>query len=172
MVVGRRDALNLLAKENALPNLVSKASAVMSAPSNGEIGAARAVSSGITKTPFRRCRPNSTPHLLAAKTFNQVVILKADATVVRSPRRCDSTSNTTANSALSKAGSGDVLSGHSRIAFLSLGMDRFDAGLLRPSTSTASPAEIAGNKLGLAQPPRPRHHRRHPRCDPQCESRQ
>ena len=56
----------------------------------------------------------STIALAAAKAFGQVVVLKGERTVVTDGDRVYV--NDTGNSALSKAGTGDVLSGHHRFA--------------------------------------------------------
>lgn len=81
----------------------------------------------------------------AAKSFGQVMVLKGDRTVVTDGTRVYV--NDTGNSALSKAGSGDVLSG---ILGCLLGqkMDRFDAAVAAVRIHGLA-GEVAGERLGL-----------------------
>ena len=65
--------------------------------------------------------------LLAARTFGQIILLKGHRTVVADGRRLYL--NTTGDSTLAKAGSGDILSGVLG-CFLGQGMDRFEAATL------------------------------------------
>lgn len=81
----------------------------------------------------------------AAGAFGQVVLLKGHRTVVTDGRRVYV--NTTGNSALSKAGTGDVLAGMLG-ALLAGGMDRFDAACLAAHLHGRA-GEIAGARLGL-----------------------
>ena len=81
----------------------------------------------------------------AASVFGQVVVLKGERTVVTDGTRVYV--NDTGNSALSKAGSGDVLSG---IVGCLLGqkMDRFDAACAAVRLHGLA-GEIAGERFGL-----------------------
>ena len=64
---------------------------------------------------------------LAASTFNQIIILKGHRTIVTDGQRLYI--NTTGDSTLAKAGSGDILSGILG-CFLAQRMDHFDAATL------------------------------------------
>jgi NAD(P)H-hydrate epimerase len=81
----------------------------------------------------------------AARAFGQVVVLKGDRTVVADGERVYV--NDTGNSALSKAGSGDVLSG---ILGCLLGqkVDRFDAACMAVRLHGIA-GEVAGERVGL-----------------------
>jgi NAD(P)H-hydrate epimerase len=81
----------------------------------------------------------------AADAFGQVVVLKGDRTVVTDGRRVYL--NHTGNSTLSKAGTGDVLSGMLG-ALLGQGLDRFDAACLAVRLHGRA-GELAGQKLGM-----------------------
>jgi hydroxyethylthiazole kinase-like uncharacterized protein yjeF len=81
----------------------------------------------------------------AATAFGQVVVLKGDRTVVTDGRRVYL--NHTGNSTLSKAGTGDVLSGMLG-ALLGQGVDRFDAACLAVKLHGRA-GELAGQKLGM-----------------------
>jgi ADP-dependent NAD(P)H-hydrate dehydratase len=81
----------------------------------------------------------------AALAFKQVVVLKGHRTVVTDGRRVYV--NRTGNSALSKAGTGDVLCGVIA-ALLAIGMDRFDAACLATHLHGMA-GEIASERMGL-----------------------
>ena len=81
----------------------------------------------------------------AAETFGQVVLLKGNRTVVTDGRRAYV--NHSGNSALSKAGTGDVLSGVLG-TLLAQQMDRFDAACLAAYLHGRA-GEIAGATIGL-----------------------
>jgi hydroxyethylthiazole kinase-like uncharacterized protein yjeF len=81
----------------------------------------------------------------AAEAFGQVVLLKGHRTVVTDGRRVYV--NRTGNSALSKAGTGDVLSGVLG-TLLAQGMDRFDAACLAAHLHGRA-GELAGGVVGL-----------------------
>jgi len=81
----------------------------------------------------------------AAHAFGQVVVLKGERTVVADGRRVYV--NHTGNSTLSKAGTGDVLSGMLG-TLLGQGVDRFDAACLAVHLHGRA-GEIAGAKLGM-----------------------
>jgi NAD(P)H-hydrate epimerase len=81
----------------------------------------------------------------AADAFGQVVVLKGDRTVVTDGRRVYL--NHTGNSTLSKAGTGDILSGMLG-ALLGQGLDRFDAACLAVRLHGRA-GELAGQKLGM-----------------------
>jgi NAD(P)H-hydrate epimerase len=81
----------------------------------------------------------------AAEAFGQVVLLKGNRTVVTDGRRVYV--NQSGNSALSKAGTGDVLSGVLG-TLLAQGMERFDAACLAAHLHGRA-GEIAGATLGI-----------------------
>ena len=81
----------------------------------------------------------------AAEAFGQVVVLKGERTVVADGRRVYV--NHTGNSTLSKAGTGDVLSGMLG-TFLGQGVDRFDAACLAVHLHGRA-GEVAGATLGM-----------------------
>ena len=81
----------------------------------------------------------------AAEAFGQVVVLKGYRTVVADGKRVYV--NTTGNSSLSKAGTGDVLSGVLG-SLLGQKMDRFDAAAAATWLHGRA-GEIAGERLGL-----------------------
>jgi ADP-dependent NAD(P)H-hydrate dehydratase len=81
----------------------------------------------------------------AAQVFGQVVVLKGHRTVVSDGRRVHV--NQTGNSALSKAGTGDVLCGVIA-ALLAIGMDCFDAACLATHVHGMA-GEIASERMGL-----------------------
>ncbi len=138
------DALNLLAKEKRWPKGF-KAHAVLT-PHPGEM---KRLAKLIGKTDV----PSDDEGRIqiaadAAQSFRQVVVLKGDRTVVADPgRECRVYVNSTGNSALSKAGSGDVLSGMLG-SLLGLGMDRFDAACCAVHLHGLA-GEVAGKMLGL-----------------------
>jgi NAD(P)H-hydrate epimerase len=81
----------------------------------------------------------------AARAFGQVVLLKGRRTVVTDGRRVYL--NRTGNSALSKAGTGDVLSGMIG-ALLAIATDPFDAACTAAHLHGLA-GEVAGERLGL-----------------------
>jgi NAD(P)H-hydrate epimerase len=81
----------------------------------------------------------------AARTFGQVVVLKGNRTIVTDAERVYV--NHTGNSALSKAGTGDVLSGICG-ALLAQEMEPFDAACTAVCLHGLA-GEIAGERLGL-----------------------
>ena len=81
----------------------------------------------------------------AANTFGQVIVLKGSRTVVTDGDRIYL--NTTGDSSLSKAGTGDVLSGM-LATLLAQEMDRFDAACAAVWLHGRA-GEIAGRKLGM-----------------------
>jgi NAD(P)H-hydrate epimerase len=81
----------------------------------------------------------------AARAFGQVVLLKGSRTVVTDGRRVYV--NTTGNRALSKAGTGDVLSGVIG-SLLGQGMSGFESACLGAFLHGRA-GEIAGERLGL-----------------------
>lgn len=81
----------------------------------------------------------------AAKTFGQVVVLKGQRTVVTDGQRVYL--NTTGDSSLSKAGTGDVLSGIVG-TLLAQEMERFDAACAAVYLHGRA-GEIAGQRLGM-----------------------
>ncbi len=83
--------------------------------------------------------------LAASKAFGQVIVLKGSRTVVTDGARVYL--NHTGDSSLSKAGSGDVLSGIIG-AFLAQKMDPFDAGCLGAHLHGRA-GELAGQELGM-----------------------
>jgi NAD(P)H-hydrate epimerase len=80
----------------------------------------------------------------AALAFGQVIVLKGHRTVVCDGRRVYV--NTTGDSTLSKAGTGDVLSGVLG-CLLAQGMDRFEAAVLAVHLHGRA-GEIAGKQHG------------------------
>jgi NAD(P)H-hydrate epimerase len=81
----------------------------------------------------------------AARAFGQVMVLKGDRTVVTDGQRLYV--NRTGDSSLSKAGTGDVLSGIVG-AFLAQKMDHFDAACMGVYLHGRA-GELAGEKLGM-----------------------
>ena len=81
----------------------------------------------------------------AARAFGQVIVLKGNRTVVADADRVFI--NTTGNSALSKAGTGDVLCGILG-TLLAQGMDRFNAACAAACLHGLA-GEVAGERLGL-----------------------
>jgi len=135
------DGLNLLAKQKRWPSFF-KAHAVLT-PHPGEMGR-------LNKLLDRDKTPSDDDGRIdnavaAARVFGQVVVLKGDRTVVTDGRQVYV--NDTGNSALSKAGSGDVLSG---ILGCLLGqkIDRFDAACMAVRLHGIA-GEVAGERIGL-----------------------
>ena len=81
----------------------------------------------------------------AAKTFGQIILLKGFRTVVTDGHRVYL--NQTGNSSLSKAGTGDVLTGIIA-ALIGQKMDHFDAACLGAHLHGRA-GELAGNRLGM-----------------------
>ena len=135
------DGLNLLAQQKRWPTFF-KAHAVLT-PHPGEmkrLGKLLGVDAVPTDDAGRSALAAD-----AARAFGQVVVLKGDRTVVTDGDRVYL--NTTGNSALSKAGTGDVLSG---ILGCLLGqqIDRFDAACMAVRLHGLA-GEAAGEKFGL-----------------------
>ena len=135
------DGLNLLAQQKRWPTFF-KAHAVLT-PHPGEM-------SRLNKLLKRGATPGDDEGRIdnavaAARAFGQVVVLKGDRTVVTDGERVYL--NDTGNSALSKAGSGDVLSG---ILGCLLGqqIDRFDAACMAVRLHGIA-GEVAGERVGL-----------------------
>jgi len=133
--------LNLLAKQKTWPKYF-KAAGVLT-PHPGEM-------QRLAKLFGRRDVPDDDTGRIdlareAAEAFGQVIVLKGNRTVVADARRVFV--NTTGNSALSKAGTGDVLSGICA-ALLAQRMDRFDAACAAVCLHGLA-GEIAGERLGL-----------------------
>ena len=135
------DGLNLLAKQKTWPKYF-KASGVLT-PHPGEMGR-------LAKLFGKREIPSDDAGRVdlageAAEAFGQVIVLKGNRTVVADAKRVFV--NTTGNSALSKAGTGDVLSGICG-TLLAQGMDGFDAACAAVCLHGVS-GELAGERLGL-----------------------
>jgi hydroxyethylthiazole kinase-like uncharacterized protein yjeF len=136
------DGLNLLAKQKRWPGYF-KAHAVLT-PHPGEMNR-------LAKLIHRENTPTDEEGriemaLAAAQAFGQVLVLKGDRTVVANPDGRVYV-NATGNSALSKAGSGDVLSGILG-SLLGLTMDRFEAACAATALHGLA-GEKAGERLGL-----------------------
>ena len=135
------DGLNLLSDMKRWPTFF-RAAAVLT-PHPGEMARLGKLI-GITDVPADdEGRINLAMH--AADDFGQVVLLKGERTVVTDGERVYV--NQTGNSALSKAGTGDVLSGIIG-SLLGLGVDRFDAACIGAHLHGRA-GEIAGERLGL-----------------------
>jgi len=135
------DALNILAEGNTWPAQFT-AKAVLT-PHPGEMKRLGTLI-GIDEIPT----DDESRVQIAAKAageFGQIVVLKGYNTVVSDGHRAFV--NKTGNSALSKAGTGDVLSGMLG-ALLALNIDPFDAACLAVHLHGRA-GEIAGDKLGL-----------------------
>jgi ADP-dependent NAD(P)H-hydrate dehydratase len=135
------DGLNLLAQQKRWPAFF-KAHAVLT-PHPGEMTRLNKLLGRETTPADEDGRIDNA--VAAANAFGQVVVLKGDRTVVTDGTRVYI--NTTGNSALSKAGSGDVLSG---ILGCLLGqqVDRFDAACMAVRLHGIA-GEAAGEKVGL-----------------------
>ncbi len=139
------DGLNLLAKQKTWPRWI-KARAVLT-PHPGEMNRLAHFLS-TSKTPTD---DNGRIHMAleAATVFRQIIVLKGHRTVV-----ADHSGriylNQTGNSALSKAGSGDVLSGILG-SLLGLRMPPFDAACIAVCVHGLA-GEIASQRLGLRSP--------------------
>jgi NAD(P)H-hydrate epimerase len=134
------DALNILAEGKRWPKK-SAAHAVLT-PHPGEM-------KRLAPLLGRDDVPTDTPGRIdiaaqAANTFNVVMVLKGDQTVVTDGKRVYL--NHTGDSSLSKAGTGDVLSGMIG-CLLGQKIDRFDAACFAVHLHGLA-GEIAGKKLG------------------------
>ncbi|HET6248220.1 MAG TPA: NAD(P)H-hydrate dehydratase [Tepidisphaeraceae bacterium] len=134
------DALNILAAGKKWPAYV-KASAVLT-PHPGEMARLGKLF-GRTEVPKDE-EGRISIAIEAAKTFQQVIVLKGKGTVITDGVRVYI--NTTGDSSLSKAGTGDVLSGIVG-TFLAEKMDHFDAACAAVWIHGRA-GEIAGQKLG------------------------
>jgi len=136
------DGLNLLASHKRWPGFF-KAHAVLT-PHPGEMKRLSKLL-GITADVPTDDEGRSDLAASAARAFRQVVVLKGDRTVVTNGDRVFV--NETGNSALSKAGTGDVLSG---ILGCLLGqeVDRFDAACMAVRLHGLA-GEVAGETHGL-----------------------
>ena len=135
------DGLNLLAGMKKWPSFF-KARAVLT-PHPGEMGR-------LAKLLGRKDVPADEDGRVtiagqAAEAFGQVVVLKGHHTVVTDGRRAYV--NPTGNSALSKAGTGDVLSGVLG-ALLGQGLERFEAATLAVYLHGRA-GELAGGTVGM-----------------------
>jgi NAD(P)H-hydrate epimerase len=135
------DGLNLLAQQKRWPTFF-KARAVLT-PHPGEMNRLNKLI-GRDKTPADEAGRIDNA-VAAAEAFGQVVVLKGERTVITDGQRVFV--NTTGNSALSKAGSGDVLSG---ILGCLLGqrIEPFDAACVAVRLHGFA-GEAAGEKVGL-----------------------
>jgi len=139
------DALNLIAKQKRWPGYF-KALGVLT-PHPGEMNR-------LAKLIDRDKTPADDDGridiaLAAAERFGQVIVLKGDQTVVAAPDRRVYV-NQTGNSALSKAGSGDVLSGILG-SLLGIKMDRFDAACAAVALHGLA-GEFSSARFGLRCP--------------------
>ena len=135
------DGLNLLAKQKSWPKYF-KASAVLT-PHPGEMRRLAKLL-GKSEVPDDDTGRIALADQAAAK-FGQVIVLKGNRTIVADGSRVYV--NRTGNSALSKAGSGDVLSGILG-TLLAQDMNRFDAACAAVCIHGTA-GEIAGERLGL-----------------------
>lgn len=137
------DALNLLAKQKAWPGGAFGARAVLT-PHPGEMHRlAKLLGRGDKPVPSDDAGRIELASL-AARTFGQVVLLKGARTVITDGRQYRL--NQTGDSSLSKAGTGDILSG--LIAcFLGQAMSPFDAASLAAHLHGRA-GELAGRRLG------------------------
>jgi ADP-dependent NAD(P)H-hydrate dehydratase len=136
------DGLNLLAKQKRWPTYFN-AAAVLT-PHPGEM---KRLAAGLLK---RSDVPSDDDGridiaLAAAKAFGQVVVLKGSRTVVTDGERVYV--NHTGASSLSKAGTGDVLSGMTG-TLLGQNMERFDAACAAVYLHGRA-GQIAGERLGM-----------------------
>jgi len=138
------DALNILSLQKAWPKKF-RAMAVLT-PHPGEMAR-------LNKLLDRRIVPTDDAGRIelahhAAAVFGQVVLLKGHRTIIASASHYRI--NTTGNSALSKAGAGDVLSGIIG-ALLGQKLPPFDAAALGAHIHGRA-GELAGQSLGLRSP--------------------
>ncbi len=140
-IVVDADGLNLLAKQKVWPKYF-KARGVLT-PHPGEMGR-------LAKLFGKSDVPDDDAGRIdlareASKTFGQVIVLKGNRTVIADAQRIFV--NATGNSALSKAGTGDVLCGILG-TLLAQEMDRFDAACAGVCLHGLA-GEIAGERFGL-----------------------
>jgi NAD(P)H-hydrate epimerase len=138
------DALNMLAHQKSFATFV-KPYAILT-PHPGEmkrLGALLGVRDIPTDDEGRTNLAAS-----AAREFRKVLVLKGDRTVVTDGDRVYL--NDTGNSALSKAGSGDVLTGIIA-SLIGQGMERFDAACAAVRLHGIA-GEVAGEQFGLRSP--------------------
>jgi len=138
------DALNLLAKEKKWP-VWFKARGVLT-PHPGEMKRLGKLL-GVNDVP-KDDEGRSGLAASAARSFGQIIVLKGDRTVVTDGTRVYL--NDTGNSALSKAGAGDVLSGMIA-SLIGQGMDPFDAAIAGVRLHGLA-GEVAGEQYGLRSP--------------------
>jgi NAD(P)H-hydrate epimerase len=136
------DALNLLAAEDAWPADQVRGAAVLT-PHPGEM-ARLAKLFGWEKVPTDDAG-RAEIAAAAARAFGQVVLLKGMRTIVTDGRRAYR--NTTGDSSLAKAGTGDVLSGIIG-SLIGQGMEPFEATCAGAWVHGRA-GEIAGRKLGM-----------------------
>jgi NAD(P)H-hydrate epimerase len=138
------DALNLLAKEKKWPSWF-KARGVLT-PHPGEMKRLGKLL-GFTEVP-KDDDGRTGCAASAALSFGQIIVLKGDRTVVTDGKRAYM--NDTGNSALSKAGAGDVLSGMIA-SLIGQKMDAFDAAVAGVRLHGLA-GEVAGQRFGLRSP--------------------
>jgi hydroxyethylthiazole kinase-like uncharacterized protein yjeF len=137
-------ALNLLAKEKKWPAWF-KARGVLT-PHPGEMKRLGKLL-GVSDVPSDD-QGRSGLAASAARVFGQIIVLKGDRTVVTDGTRVYF--NDTGNSALSKAGTGDVLSGMIA-SLIGQGMDSLDAAMAGVRLHGLA-GEVAGQRYGLRSP--------------------
>ncbi|GIW75329.1 MAG: hypothetical protein KatS3mg104_0392 [Phycisphaerae bacterium] len=139
-VVVDADALNLLAAGEKWPSSVR--STCVLTPHPGEMKRLARI--------FKRTELSQTPEdrlktaIRAAASFRQVVVLKGHRTIVTDAERYYV--NNTGDSTLSKAGTGDILTGICA-TLLAQGFDRFDAACISVWVHGKA-GEIAGQRFG------------------------
>lgn len=138
------DALNILAKQKRWPKDV-KAKAILT-PHPGEMKRLGALLR-IEEIP-KDDKGRSELATAVASAINQVLVLKGDHTLVSDGTRIYQ--NDSGNSALSKAGAGDVLCGIIA-SLLGQGMNRFDAAVAAVHLHGLA-GEVAGSRFGLRSP--------------------
>jgi NAD(P)H-hydrate epimerase len=136
------DGLNLLSTMKRWPTYF-KAAAVLT-PHPGEMGRLNKLLGRDSKVPSDDDGRIDNA-VAAATTFGQVVVLKGDRTVVTDGERVYV--NDTGNSSLSKAGTGDVLSGMLG-CLLGQKLDRFDAACIAVRLHGLA-GEVAGERVGM-----------------------
>ena len=138
------DALNMLARQKRFATFF-KAHAVLT-PHPGEMKRLGEIL-GVHEVP-KDDQGRSDLAALAAREFHKILVLKGDRTVVTDGERVFI--NDTGNSALSKAGAGDVLTGMIA-SLMGQGMDRFDASVAGVRLHGLA-GEVAGERYGLRSP--------------------
>jgi NAD(P)H-hydrate epimerase len=139
------DALNILASQKRWPARDFKARAVLT-PHPGEMKRLGKLL-GVKEVPADD-EGRSGLAASAARAFGQIIVLKGDRTVVTDAARLYV--NDTGNSALSKAGAGDVLSGMIA-SLIGQGMEPFDAACAGVRLHGIA-GEVAGERMGLRSP--------------------